>query len=1050
MNERNWKKIMIVSLVLVVLLLSGFSAVTGSATAAEPVKAKGGVLKIAMQQDLPNYNYWDLSSNTVWKSNVIGWNFESLIGMDYDGSAFPVLAESYEFDTENLTATLHLRHGVTFQDGEPMTAKDVVFSYCALRQGTTVSGTSYTIPFDDNEDGTVSYDEIKNHVKYVDDYTVKISARQAYSFFFLGTLGLPIIPEHIWKDHLVDVDGQGVAVDEQGYTHGIVDVTWNSDPKATIGTGWWMYGGGVRDSYRVEVPYENYWGKDFKTPNGYPFYNENVTQLYFKVYSNLDTAILALETGEVDYIAWTIEPGKVPLLQKDPNIDLHFLSDRGYFYLAFNQKTMPANYISFRHAVSHVIDKKAAVERYLGGYGQPGDAANPPFFDAWYNSSVQHYPYDLNTAKKILDGEKVVADNGYVEQDPAWDQKFVDEDGDGWRDLPDGTPMQPITLFTPPADYDPVRIKVGQGIAQNLRKLGINIVAKPVDFDTLVAYMQSYNYQMLELGWLLSTDPIGNLADIYGPKSIQNTYGWWNASDPNPYYVDAGGVHNTLADKYSQDLATEFDQIINKAMTTFDVNEQIKYTKWAEDIIARAVVCNILYYRLNVEATRKSWQGWVEWQGSVYNGLSLGRLHKGGIGGGVQTGKYLDMGVNVPGKVLVGNTVTGNVFVANSNGKPMAGAKIEFKPTNGLVSITPKGEYTDDNGMLEFSLTADKAGFEVLNITASYGDYKSVTKSVVVQLVDAVPKLLTMNVEADKYSLSAGDKVNVTVTVEDENGAPVEGAVVSVDTELVGYGTITPENATTNAHGVATFRYTAPSENEMKTGKYANMHTVAKFVFDVAKEGYDLTNTVTLQLVTYNKYASVWDIVRVQEVTNWTVNQTSLQTLRTDVHILAFDVDGNPLANKKIALTYSNDSYLNNPPTEVSTNAAGWANISLQFKADLPTKVVRIHAAIVSGHSVGDSIDILYWNPSRPADVPLYAGHVYVDPFMDQSGYLEYTVELYNETNQHPHGTVQIGTVVTATPDGQLVDMDWPYFATTWEYVGINIYGDYSDRLLVD
>ena len=1043
MNRRNWKKIVLVSIVLLAVLISGFSALTSNASA-KPLntRAQGGVLKIAMQQDMPNFNPFDLASNTVWKSDVIGWNFESLMGMDYDGSAYPVLAQKVDFDEKTMTATIYLRHNVTFQDGTPMTAKDVIFSYFALRQGTTISGTTFTVPFDDNNDGTVSYSELANHIKYVNDYEIKISARQPYNYFFLGTLGVPIIPEHIWKNHLVDVDGHGTSVDAHGYTHGVIDVSWNSDPAATIGTGPWMYGGGVRDSYRIEVPYDGYWGKNFKSPDGYPFWNPNVTELYFKIYTNLDTAVLALQTGDVDYIAWSLEPGKVPVLEKDPDIDLHFMPDRGYFYLAFNEKTQPANYIAFRHAVSHVIDKQTAVQRYLGGFGQAGDSPEPPFFTGWYNESVQHYSYDANIATKILNGEKVVGEHNFVEQDPAWGEKFP-VGASGWRTLPDGSPMKPITLFTPPADYDPVRIKVGQGIAQNLRAIGINIQAKPVDFDTLVAYMQSYNYQMLELGWLLGSDPIGNLADIYGPKAIQNTYGWWNASDPNPYYVDSGGVHNTLADAQSQHYATLFEKVINKALTSFNTTVQIKYTKWAEDIITKAVVCNILYYRLNVEATRHSWEGWVEWQGSVYNGLSLGMLHR-ATGGAVHHAKrYLDMGINVPNKILVGNTVNGYVQVMSSDGMPVRGATVSFESTRGLLNVTSKTSYTDNDGMLEFSVTPKASGFDILNITASFPSYGNITKSVVIQTVNAVPNLLSMNVEADKYSLNPGDSVNVKVTVVDQNGAPVKGALVSVNTEIVGYGTITPSNETTDANGVATFKYTAPSASEMASGKYVNMHTIAKLMFSAEKEGYNLANTVTMQLVTYNKNPSQWSIVRVEKVTNYTVNSTSL---KTDIHVHAYGVDGSALANKEITISYSNASYLSNPPASVKTDAKGWANFTLTFNNGLPTKVVRIGFGTTDTYNVGDSIDILYWNGN--VGVPLYGGHVVLQPFMNQGGHITYQIFLYNQTNQHPAGTQNVSIIITSTPDGQLADSDdFSTMNTADEYVGINVYGDYSDSV---
>ena len=1061
MNRKNWKKIMLVSIVLLAVVISGFSAMAHAAAPQKETRA-GGVLKIAMQQDLPNFNYFDLTSNTVWKSNVIGWNYESLIGMDFDGKPYGLLAKDWDFNPNSnpITITLHLRHGVTFQDGQPFTANDVIFSFCALRKGTTVSGTSFTIPFDDNNDGTVSFSEIQNHVKYVDDYTVKITARQPYNYFFLGTLGLPIIPEHIWKDHLVDSgDGQGTQVLSHGYTHGIVDTTWNNDPAATIGTGAWMYAGGVKDSYRLEKPYSGYWGKDFKTPDGYSLWSQNVSEMDFKVYSNLDTAVLALQTGDVDYIAWSIQPGKVPILKQDPNINLHYMADNGYFYLAFDQKQYPANYIAFRHAVSHVIDKATAVQRYLGGFGRAGDSVEPPFFTSWYNASVQHYPYSPATAKKILDGEHVSADNGFVEQDPAWNEKFTDVNGDGWRDLPDGSPMQPITLFTPPADYDPVRIKVGQGIAQNLRSLGVNIQAKPVDFDTLVAYMQSYNYVMLELGWSLSTDAIGNLADIFGPQSIQNTWGWWNSSNPNPYYVNSGGVQNTRADKFSQSYATLFSKVINKAATTFDTNTQIKYTKWAQNIIAQATVVNVLYYRLNIEATRKSWNGWIEWQGSVFNGFSLASLTKGSIGGGsgpnpgpgVGPGpipglnKTMDVSLSVPGKVVIGNKSSsqGSVYVLGNNGLPLAGAHVSVTTNNKILSVSPANGTTNSKGMFTFSISGVSEGMTYLNVSVSAQGYPTVNRTATVGAVYSVPHILSATITAQKMSLTPGSTTSIMVHVVDQNGNAVSGASVSVDQNLLGYGTLDKYNGTTDAKGDLSFTYTAPSASQMSSA-YINMHTIGKVVVTVSKDGYDTANTPMLQLLTYNKNPSTWDVVRVASVTNWTVNATSLTT---DITLNAVGIDGTPLKNTLIDISYSNVTYIASPPKNVTTDANGVAHLKLTFNNGLLTKVVVINFDIPSVHSIGDAVDILYWNGS--VGVPLYGGHISIDPFMVGDTSLNYTVELYNQTNQHPIGNQTIGTVLGDSPDKALADLaSGPAFDTAWEYVGINVYADYSDTTL--
>ena len=1054
MNKYDWKMGLLVTVVLLAVLISGFSSAANAAT--PKANTSGGVLKIAIRYDMPNFNYFDMSSNTVWKSDVIGWNFEGLMGIDYDGSAYPLLAERVDFDSNTLTATIHLRHNVTFHDGTPMTARDVIFSYCALRGDTTVSGTKFTIPFDDNNDGRVSFDEIQNHIKYVDNYTITISAKQPYNYFFRGTLGIPIIPEHVWKAHLVDSgDGQGTAVDEHGYTHGIIDTSWNNDPAATIGTGPWMYSGGVRDSYRVEKPYDGYWGKDFKTPDGYPRWNSNISEMIFKVYSNADNAILALQSGDVDYIAWSISPNTVAMLKEDPNIRLHYLPDKGYFYLAFNEKQEPVNYIAFRHAVSHVIDKQTAVQDYLGGFGQTGDSVEPPFFSAWYNASVQHYPYDINIARKILDGYKVVADNGFVEQDPAWNEVFKDVNGDGWRDLPDGSPMQPITLFTPPADYDPVRIKVGQEIAQNLRSVGVNIQAKPVDFDTLVAYMQSYNYVMLELGWLLSDDPVGNLADIFGTHSAQNNWGWWNASDPNPYYVNSGGVQNTRGDNMSQDYATLFDNVINKAMTTFNVDQQIKYTKWAQDIIAKATVVNVLYYRLNVIATRNSWSNWVEEGGTVFNTFSLGLLTPNNSWGNIKVHLLITM----PNQMLVGDNVTAKVTVINGEGMILKNAEVNISTSSSAISIYPKSGKTDANGVFYFHIKGMSSDMGYINVTAQYNGSLGWNEELVnVYGVSA----LSARVYASKMSLSPGEESNLTVSVVDQDGNPVEGANVSVDTEVVGYGSVTPTSAITDSNGVATFTYHAPTAADMD-GKYKNMHTIGKLVFHVSKSGYEYSNTPMLQLITYNDNPSDWHIYRVINASTYTVSPTIGYS--TTIYVKAMQPDGTPLANEYIPVKYSDQSYIKDGPNAIETNATGIAKLTVTFNSGMDTKPIYIDFTNTSLlNVVSDRVDILYYDGYSMPSTELYGGLIQINTsfILEKNSKTPVKVYLYDKDG-NPAGEnskIPLAVVVSGTTDGQLLNLfDYTnynnsqsdpgkynaWFNSAWYYTGIGIYTPYDN-----
>ena len=72
----------------------------------------------------------------------------------------------------------------------------------------------------------------------------------------------------------------------------------------------------------------------------------------------------------------------------------------------------------------------------------------PPYFDAWYNDAVTEYALlDDDPSDPITTVPEDILDAA----------GFVDSDWDGWRNLPDGSTMETLTILAPPADYDPVR-----------------------------------------------------------------------------------------------------------------------------------------------------------------------------------------------------------------------------------------------------------------------------------------------------------------------------------------------------------------------------------------------------------------------------------------------------------------------------------------------------------------------------------------------------------------------------------------------------------------
>ena len=111
------------------------------------------------------------------------------------GEYVPWLAEKYEYNSDFTAITVYLRKGVTWNDGQPFTADDVVFTYQLLAANPKMTWAS--------EANTWA-----KSVEKIDDYTVKINLTKANPRYHLireafpavGIWGgLTILPKHVWE-----------------------------------------------------------------------------------------------------------------------------------------------------------------------------------------------------------------------------------------------------------------------------------------------------------------------------------------------------------------------------------------------------------------------------------------------------------------------------------------------------------------------------------------------------------------------------------------------------------------------------------------------------------------------------------------------------------------------------------------------------------------------------------------------------------------------------------------------------------------------------------
>ncbi len=291
--------------------------------------------------------------------------FDTLVWKDQNGYV-PALAESWQM--EDNAYVFNLRKNATWQDGEPFTAKDVVF----------------TIDYTKEHPYPLVSPKLVKSAKALDDYTVKLYLNGSYAPFIEMVAGaLPILPEHIYSN--------------------VANPAEFLEDEALTGTG----------PFKL-VDYDKAQGTYlYEAYDDYYLGAPKVKQLRFVKVSN-EMAAAALEKGDVD--AATVPPEKAEDLE-GMGFDVLRGSHDSISKLMVNHRKEPFSDARFRQALYYAIDRQALVDTVLRGYGivaSPGLLA--PDNDL-FNPNVETYDYDSARTGELLEELGYTKDGQYFTKD---------------------------------------------------------------------------------------------------------------------------------------------------------------------------------------------------------------------------------------------------------------------------------------------------------------------------------------------------------------------------------------------------------------------------------------------------------------------------------------------------------------------------------------------------------------------------------------------------------------------------------------------------------
>jgi|WetSurMetagenome_2_1015567.scaffolds.fasta_scaffold05963_2 ABC-type transport system substrate-binding protein len=341
----------------------------------------------------------------------------------------PALLTSWSHSTDGFTWTFNCRQGVTWQDGQPFSADDVVFSLWALMNAETgsqfvgyyqsVYGDNVKFTYSDGTTVTLGNGNRTGTITATDKNTVTatlpvIANGKPYGDFepFLLSLANNMIPKHIFTN-IAPADWSTSPFNTGTGSMTINGVTYTGP----VGTGpykWVSYDPTAQVIHLQK--YDNYWNATGLQSMGL----FQIKDYYIRFIADKTSALAALKNGEVDMLDYNYQ------MQTDiPSVDASWgkvlnLNGVGRQEFGYNMqhpifgtgvdtpvgKTDPSKAAAaardVRVAFDYAIPRQQIINSLLSGYGTPASTPMLPS-QPYYDSSIKARPYDLDQARHYLE-----------------------------------------------------------------------------------------------------------------------------------------------------------------------------------------------------------------------------------------------------------------------------------------------------------------------------------------------------------------------------------------------------------------------------------------------------------------------------------------------------------------------------------------------------------------------------------------------------------------------------------------------------------------------
>jgi peptide/nickel transport system substrate-binding protein len=485
---------------------------------------------------------------------------EGFLKWNRDASGFrPNVLESYEWNDDATELTAHFREGIKWSDGEPLTVDDYLFWWndMALDEDVPVDPAS----------GTVVNGEPMTLEK-IDDYTLK------FTFAAPNPLFLEIHSRGPWNSAQSLVPAHYLEQFHPRYNSEVTDTTelmnrYNTSTRLhysdmpTLGP--WMVTNYVEDQLATLTRNPYYWKVDTEG-NQLPYIDNIQVEIASgpvseqvalrAIAGELDMQVRDIALQDVPLILESAEAGGYRVIMWDrgdfawPWLMLFYdLADDGLEDLMYTQE--------FRQALSVSIDRNRINDVTALGLATPRQFSMLPWaeefqspegqelYEAWANSYIDYSPEE---AASLLDSINV-----------------VDTDGDGFRERPDGTPLElTVTMFPD----DPKVTQSLELIQQDWQAVGLKTVINIMTWDEYTAANEAGEVEIFAwpsaAGWGLLSAP-----SVWAPvEGVQWAMGGMNIGQ----YFQTGGAEGVPTREGS--MLEQLQEVYSRAVAATTAEER--------------------------------------------------------------------------------------------------------------------------------------------------------------------------------------------------------------------------------------------------------------------------------------------------------------------------------------------------------------------------------------------------------------------------------------------------------------------------------------------